>query len=73
MTTSLKKIYKCKMAGRYKAWMTEHMLLPRLMWPMTIYNFPQSKVMEIQKQIRVKLKSWLRIPKSLTVDCLHTR
>ena len=49
------------------------MLLPRLMWPMTIYNFPQSKVMEIQRQITAKLKRWLGIPKSLSVDCLHTR
>ena len=27
----LKKINKCKMPGRYKGWLMQHMLLPRLM------------------------------------------
>ena len=70
---SLKKIEKCKVPGRYKAWMVQHMLLPRLMWPLTIYNFPQSKVMDMQRQITAKLKRWLGIPRSLSVDCLHTK
>ena len=70
---SLKKLEKCKVPGRYKAWMIQHMLLPRLMWPMTIYNFPRQKVIEIQRQITAKLRRWLGITKSLTVDCLYTR
>ena len=70
---SLKKIEKCKVPGRYKAWMVQHMLLPRLLWPVTIYNFPTSKVNEMQRQITAKLKKWLGIPKSLSVDCLYTR
>ena len=70
---SLKKLEKCKVPGRYKAWMIQHMLLPRLMWPMTIYNFPRSKVIEMQRQITAKLKRLLGIPKSLTADCLYTR
>lgn len=70
---SLKKIEKCKIPGRYKAWIVQHMLLPRLLWPVTIYNFPTSKVNEMQRQITAKLKKWLGIPKSLSVDCLYTR
>ena len=49
----LKKIGKTMIPGRYKAWMVQHMLLPRLMWPLTIYNIPESKVEEMQKLITV--------------------
>ena len=38
----LKKIDKCRVPGRYKGWMLQHMLLPRLMWPLSIYNVPAS-------------------------------
>ena len=70
---SLRKIEKCKVPGRYKAWMIQHMLLPRLLWPLTIYNFPSSTVEAMQRQITAKLKKWLGIPKSLSVDCMYTR
>ena len=69
----LKKIQKCQLPGRYKAWMVQHMLLPRLMWPLSIYNVPVTKVEEIQGWITSSLKRWLGIPKSLSVDCLYTK
>ena len=71
--TSLKKMNKCKLPGQYKAWMLQHMLLPRLLWPLTIYNVPMSKVTELQKKITSKLKSWLGFPKPLSVECLYTK
>ena len=70
---SLRKLEKCKVPGRYKAWMIQHMLLPRLLWPLTIYNFPTSTVNSMQRLITTKLKRWLGIPKTLSVDCLYTR
>ena len=69
----LKKIGKTMIPGRYKAWMVQHMLLPRLMWPLTIYNIPESKVEEMQRLITVRLKSWLGLPRSLSVACMYTR
>ena len=38
----LKKVEKCRLPGRYKAWMVQHMLMPRLMWPLSIYNVPDN-------------------------------
>ena len=69
----LKKIQNCKIPGRYKAWILQHMLLPRLMWPLSIYNVPVTKVEEIQRWITSSLKRWLGIPKSLSVDCLYNK
>ena len=69
----LKKIDKSIIPGRYKAWIFQHMLLPRIMWPLTIYNIPESKVEEMQKRITGHLKKWLGLPKSLSTACLYTR
>ena len=69
----LKKIDKIRLPGRYKAWMFQHMLLPRIMWPLTIYNIPESKVNEMQMRITGQLKRWLGLPKSLSTACMYTR
>ena len=69
---TLRKLDRCRVPGKYKAWMLQHMVLPRLMWPLTIYNVPATKVKEMQSHITAKLKKWLGVPKSLSVDCLYT-
>ena len=69
----LKKMEKTMIPGRYKAWMFQHMLLPRIMWPLTIYNVPESKVEEMQIQITGHLKRWLGFPRSLSTACMYTK
>ena len=69
---SLKKLDRCRVPGKYKAWMLQHMVLPRLMWPLTIYQVPATKVTEMQRLITAKLKKWLGLPRSLSVECFYT-
>ena len=69
---SLEKLERCQVPGRYKAWMVEHMVLPRLMWPMTIYQIPATRVKEMQGKITAKLKKWLGLPRTLSVECLYS-
>ena len=69
----LKKIDKTVIAGRYKAWMFQHMLLPRIMWPLSIYNIPESKVEEMQTKITGHLKKWLGLPTSFSAACMYSR
>ena len=64
----LNKIDKCKVPGRYKCWMMQHMLLPRLLWPLSIYNIPATKVDYIQGLMTNAMKRWLGLPRSLSVD-----
>ena len=70
---ALKNIESCKLPGRYKAWMIQHMLLQRIMWPISIYNIPYTRIEEIQRLITAKLKKWLGLPRSLTVDAIYSR
>ena len=69
----LKKVEKCRLPGRYKAWMVQHMLMPRLMWPLSIYNVPMTTVDHIQKLITQSLKRWLGLPKSLSTACFYSK
>ena len=69
----LKKIDKCKLPGRYKSWILQYMLLPRLMWPLTIYNVTATKIEEMQRKITASLKKWMGIPKNLSVSCLYSK
>ena len=52
--------------------MLQHMVLPKLMWPLTIYQVPATRVDEMQRLITSKLKKWLGLPRSLSVECLYT-
>ena len=48
------------------------MLKPRIMWPLSIYNIPLSKVEDMQKKITKSLKRWLKIPNSLSNTCFYS-
>ena len=73
LNKGLQKIERALLPGRYKAWMFQHMLLPRIMWPLTIYNIPESKVEEMQTRITGHLKRWLGLPRSLSTACMYSR
>ena len=70
---TLEKLEKCQVPGRYKAWMVEHMVLPRLLWPLSIYEIAATKVKEMQQRITAKLKKWLGLPRSLSVECFYSK
>ena len=69
----LRKVERDKLPGRYKAWILQHILLPRVMWPLTIYSIPATKVERVQQLFTAALKKWLGIPKSMSTDVLYSR
>ena len=73
LKAELKKIDSCKLPGRYKCWIVQYMLLPRLMWPLTIYNIPLTKVEDMEKNITASLKKWMGISRNFSPDCMYSR
>ena len=69
----VKRINRTRIAGKNKCWIVQNMLIPRLMWPLTIYDFPQSRVEAVERKVTAHLKKWLGIPKSLSADLLYAR
>ena len=62
VVADLKRIDQCKLP-------VQHMMMPRLMWPLSIYNVPLTTVEWLQQKITAMLKKWLKIPRSLTSAC----
>ena len=68
----LKRINKCRLLGRYKSWILQHMLIPKMMWPLTLYNIPASKVERMEGLLTASLKKWLGLPRSMSTDIMYS-
>ena len=62
----MKKIDRCGLPGRFKAWLYQHALLPRLIWPMMLYDIPSTEVEALERLTSRHLRKWLGIPPSFT-------
>ena len=49
--------------GRLKLWCLQFGLLPRLMWPLTTYEVPTSKVVKLERLLSSFAKNWLGLPR----------
>jgi len=55
----LARIDKCGLPGKYKAWCYQFGLLPRVLWPLHVYDIPLSPVEQMEQKVSVKLRKWL--------------
>nr|XP_055041026.1 uncharacterized protein LOC129428141 [Misgurnus anguillicaudatus] len=69
----LKKIDKSDLPGKYKCWIYQHGLLPRLMWLLTVYEVLLQTVEEMERKFNKHLRRWLGIPPSFTSLGLYMR
>nr|XP_055036896.1 uncharacterized protein LOC129424307 [Misgurnus anguillicaudatus] len=69
----LKKIDKADLPGKYKCWIYQHGLLPRLMWLLTVYEVLLQTVEEMERKFNKHLRRWLGIPPSFTSLGLYMR
>ena len=53
---------KSEFPGKLKAWCFQHGLLPRLLWPLQIYEISLLWVETIQQHINQYLRKWLGVP-----------
>ena len=44
--------------GKFKAWLFQHGLLPRLMWLLTIYEVPMTSVESVERHVNKNLRRW---------------
>ena len=69
----LRRIDKSCLPGKFKSWIYQHGLLPRLMWLLTVYEIPVSVVEGVEKRVNKHLRRWLGIPPSFTAVGLYIR
>ena len=58
------KIDRSGLPGKYKAWCYQHGVLPRLLWPLMIYDVPLTIVEKMERNISGHLRRWLGVPQS---------
>ena len=68
----LLSIDKCDLIAKDKLWCVYFGLIPRLAWPMRIYEVSLSKFEKMESLISKFLKKWLVVPKSLTNVTLYS-
>ncbi|XP_061902037.1 uncharacterized protein LOC133649222 [Entelurus aequoreus] len=62
----LSAVDKSGLPGKFKAWIYQHGILPRLLWPLLMYEFPMTIVEGFERKISSSLRRWLGLPRSLS-------
>ena len=68
----LKEIERCRIPGRYNSWSVQHMLIPRIMGSLSIYNFPLTKIEKLHRMITIALKRWLKVQRRMSSQCFYS-
>ena len=68
----LKSIDKTCLPGKMRAWCYQHGLLPRLLWPLQMYEIAISRVEWIQQYSNKYLRKWLGVPPCFSKVGLYT-
>lgn len=69
----LRLVDKSGLPGKFKAWVYQHGILPRILWPLLVYAVPISTVETLERKVSSHLRRWLGLPKSLSSIALYGR
>ncbi|MCI0139902.1 hypothetical protein [Enterococcus faecalis] len=67
----LGKIDSSGLPGKLKLWCMQFGLFPRVMWPMSVYEVPLSKVEKLERGVNTYVKKWLGVPRCLSSVALY--
>ncbi|XP_056097411.1 uncharacterized protein LOC130076370 [Rhinichthys klamathensis goyatoka] len=71
LETWLAAVDKSGLPGKFKAWIYQHGILPRILWPLLVYEVPISTVESFEMRISRFLRRWLGLPRSLSSIALY--
>ena len=58
ISTAINLIDKSKHRGVHKVWILQHLLIPRLRWPLLIYDFSVSTVLKFEQKISTYIRRY---------------
>ncbi|XP_053339380.1 uncharacterized protein LOC128510861, partial [Clarias gariepinus] len=71
LTIWLAAIDKSGLPGKFKTWIYQYGVLPRILWPLLVYEVPMSIVEMLERTISKFLRRWLGLPRSLSSIALY--
>ena len=67
----LRAVDRSGVPGKFKAWIYQHGILPRILWPLLVYEVPMSTVETLERKVSSCLRRWLGLPRSLSSIALY--
>ena len=58
----VRKIFKTSQPGKFKAWISQNSLLPRMLWPLMLYEIGQAAFEATERILNSHLRRWLGVP-----------
>ena len=68
----LERLDECKLSGLQKCWGYQYVVLPKLKWPLAIYDIPFSTVALWEQTTNKYLRKWLGVGHTLSRACLFS-
>ena len=60
-----------QLPGKLKTWCLQFGLLPRVLWPLAVYEVPTSTVEKMERGVTAYIKKWLGVPRCLITIGLY--
>lgn len=67
------KIEKCLLPGRFKAWVFHHGVIPKMRWPLMLYEIPLTQVEAMGRICNKSLRKWFGVPPCFSEIGLYGR
>ena len=68
----MRTVDRSGLPGKYKAWIYQHGVLPRLLWPLLVYDVPLTTVELLERRMNGYLRRWLGVPRSFASIGLYS-
>ena len=65
-------IEKFHFTGAQKLWIFQHLLIPRIQWPLLIYDTPISLAFKLKQKVSVFIRKWLHLHHSTSSPCFYS-
>ena len=71
LSVGLNAIDGSGLPGKHKAWILNFALMPRILWPLQVYDIPLSPVERMEQMVNKRLRKWLGVPRSFNTNALY--
>ena len=65
-------IDKSHFTGTQKLWVLQHLLIPRVQWPLLIYEIPISLAFQLEQKLSIFICKWLHLHHSTSSLCFYS-
>ena len=72
LLAGLSVIDRSHFTGTQKLWILQHLLIPRIQWPLLIYEIPISLAFKLEQKVSVFIRKWLHLHHSTSSLCFYS-